>query len=258
MTEKEYNNNDKVITKSMLDEIDNNYKKMSLDIPEPIYDKNGKLKNEKEVKDKLKKILPVIMSLWVANIAITNDNSSKVMINTNTYINAFKSTLKLSKTMITTDEWDKIMVKLLKDRQSKIKIKQVIRGNANILNKQVQDIVNTMYKDGKSWVQTSKELQKQFGYNKNKAKSIAITEKNYYKSEAQLQAIDNISEQVNKIWIHNNLSKDPREPHIEANGQIADNNGYFHVGGFKTKSPQHFGIPSQDINCHCTMRIERK
>ena len=31
--------------------------------------------------------------------------------------------------MITTDEWDKIMVKLLKDRQSKIKIKQVIRGN---------------------------------------------------------------------------------------------------------------------------------
>ena len=71
---------------------------MSLDIPEPIYDKNGKLKNEKEVKDKLKKILPVIMSLWVANIAITNDNSSKVMINTNTYINAFKSTLKLPKT----------------------------------------------------------------------------------------------------------------------------------------------------------------
>src|SRR5574344_605355 len=219
MTEKEYNNNDKVITKSMLDDIDNNYKKMNLDIPKPIYDSKGNLKNKQEVESKLKKILPVIMSLWVANITITNNNSSKVMINTNLYINAFKKDINMVKTMITTDEWDKIMVKLLKDRQSKIKIKQVIRGNANILNKQVQEIVNTMYKDGKSWVQTSKELQKQFGYNKNKAKSIAITEKNYYKSEAQLQAIDNISEKVNKIWIHNNLSKDPRESHIEANGQ---------------------------------------
>src|SRR5574344_1321227 len=167
------------------------------------------------------------------------------MFNINLYFNTFKSN-----TSISTKEWNSIMDKILKDRQSKIKIKQVIKGNANVLNKQVQQTVMDFYRNGKNYKQTSKELQKQFGYNKNKAKSIAITEKNYYKSEAQLQAIDNISEKVNKIWIHNNLSKDPRESHIEANGQIADNNGYFHIGGFKTKSPQHFGIPSQDINCH--------
>jgi hypothetical protein len=113
-----------------------------------------------------------------------------------------------------------------------------------------------MYKDGKNYKQTAKELQKQFGYNKNKAKSIAITEKNYYKSEAQLKAIDSITENVKKIWVYTGIAKEPREEHLQANGQVADKKGYFNIGGNLTKAPQHFGIASEDINCHCTMRIE--
>src|SRR5574344_1324955 len=171
------------------------------------------------------------------------------MFNINLYFNTFKSN-----TSISTKEWNSIMDKILKDRQSKIKIKQVIKGNANVLNKQVQPTVMDFYRNGKNYKQTSKELQKQFGYNKNKAKSIAITEKNYYKSEAQLKASDGLN--IRKTWIHNNLSKEPRDSHVSANGQVADKNGYFHIDNFKTKAPQHFEIPSENINCHCTMRIE--
>lgn len=255
MTEQELNKLDNQETIAMLKEIDANYSSLDLPIAEPKYDKNGELTNEKEVRNSLKLVLPILLTLWAGNIAITTTKSIKIMTNTNLYFNTVKKGLKTPKTTISTKEWNNIMDKLIKNRQNKIKIKQVIRGNANILNKQVQDLVINMYKNGKSWPQTSKELQKQFGYNKNKAKSIAITEKNYYKSEAQLQAIDNISENVKKTWIHNK-AREPREEHQRANGQVADKKGYFHIGGYLTKAPQHFGIASEDINCHCTMRIE--
>ena len=100
-------------------------------------------------------------------------------------------------------------------------------------------------------------MQKQFGYNKSKAKSIAITEKNYYKSEAQLQAIDSISENVKKTWVYTGRAKEPREEHLQADGQVADKKGYFHIGGLKTKAHQHFGRADQDINYHCITRIEK-
>ena len=256
MTEQELNKLDNQETIAMLKEIDANYSSLDLPIVEPKYNKKGELTNEKEVKKSLKLILPILLALWEYNITIVTNKSIKVMTNTNLYVNTLKTGLKLPKTTISVKEWNKIMDKLIKDRQKKIKIKQVIRGNANRLNKQVQDTVLKMYKDGKNYKQTAKELQKQFGYNKNKAKSIAITEKNYYKSEAQLQAIDSISENVKKIWVYTGKAKEPREEHKSANGQVADKNGYFHIGGLKTKAPQHFGRADQDINCHCVMRTE--
>lgn len=255
MTEKEYNSKDKKITLDMYNEISKNYAELDLPIEKPKYDKNGNLTNEKEVKNSLKKILPILILLWSINLAITEDKSIKTMNNTNIYINSLKTASKLGKKSISTKEWNSIVNKLLKDRQKTIKIKQVIRGNANILNKRVQNLVNQMYKDGKSWVQTSKKLQELYEYNEKKAKSIAITEKNYYKSEAQLKAIDNISEDVKKTWIHNR-AREPRESHLFADGQVADKNGYFHIDGLLTQAPQHFGVASQDINCHCTMQIE--
>ena len=255
MTEKELDKLDNQETIAMLKEIDENYSSLDLPIVEPKYNKNGELTNEKEVKKSLKLILPILLVLWERNIAITTTKSIKIMTNTNLYVNTLKTALKQPKTSISVKEWNDIMDKLIKDRQKKIKIKQVIRGNANRLNKQVQDTVLKMYKEGKNYKQTAKELQKQFGYNKNKAKSIAITEKNYYKSEAQLRAIESITENVKKTWIHNRAN-DPREEHLQADGQVADKKGYFHIGGYKTTAPQHFGIASEDINCHCTMRIE--
>lgn len=257
MTEKEYNAKDKKITQEMYNEIAKNYAELDLPIEKPKYDKNGNLINEKSVKNSLKKILPILLVLWGANLDITENKSIEVMNNTNLYINSLKTASKLGKRSISTKEWNSIVNKLLKERQKNIKIKQVIRGNARILNNNVQKLVNDMYKNGKSWVQTSKKLQELYGYNEKKAKSIAITEKNYYKSEAQLQAIDNIKQNVKKTWIHNR-AREPRESHLFADGQVADKNGYFHIDGLITEAPQHFGRADQDINCHCTMRIEIK
>lgn len=248
----------------MLKQIDINYKDLKLPVIEPKYDKDKKLQNEKEIKKKLKQFTIIISTLWLANYTISSNTNKNIISNTFAYYNALKSNVgtfkisiaelkSLSEETISTPKWNKIMDKIILERQNQVKIKQVIKGNVNILNKKVQDTVMQMYKDGKSWPQTQKKLQQEFGYNKNKAKSIAITEKNYYKSKAQLEATKGMK--IKKTWIHNR-AKDPREAHLYADGQVADENGYFHVNGYKALAPQQFGIASEDINCHCTMKIE--
>lgn len=256
MTQREFDKLDKKEQVEMLKEVEEQFN-VDLPIVEPEYDSEGKIKNQKEVDKSLKKVLPIALVIWSLSYAIIKDKCTETMIYTNSFINSLKEAKKLSKTMISDKEWNKIIDKTVKDREKRIKIKQVIKGNANLLNKRVQETVKNGYKNGKNYKQIQKELQRQFGYSKGKAKTIAITERNYYKSSAQLAAIENCSEFVKKTWIHN-PSKMPRDEHSIADGQVADKKGYFSIGGYKTKAPQHFGIASQDISCHCTMKIEMK
>ena len=116
MTEKEYNAKDKKITQEMYNEIAKNYAELDLPIEKPKYDKNGNLTNEKSVKKSLKKILPILLVLWSANLAVAENKSKKVMTNTNLYINSLKTASKLGKKSISTSEWNNIMNTLLKDK----------------------------------------------------------------------------------------------------------------------------------------------
>ncbi len=254
MTQEEYEKIDKRQQIEMLQEIEQQFN-VELPINEPKYDNTGSIINQKEVDESLKKAIPIIIGIWTSIYAIMRNKNIETMTYTNTFINTLKNKAKISKTMITPNEWDKIINQTVLDREKKVKIKQVIQGNANVLNKRVQQTVKNMYKNGNNYIQISKELQKQFGYSYNKAKCVAITERNYYKSSAQLEAIKNCTENIKKTWIHNG-AREPRPEHTAANGQIADKQGYFHIGGFLTEAPQHFGSASQDINCHCTMKIE--
>ena len=254
MTQKEFDKLDKQEQIETLKEVEEQFN-VDLPIVEPKYDDEGNIKNQKEVDNSLKKVLPLALTIWGLSYTVIKSKCTETMIYTNTFINSLKKAKKLSKTMISEKEWNEIIDKTIKDREKRVKIKQVIRGNANLLNKRVQQTVKNGYKNGKSYVQIQKELQRQFGYSKAKAKSIAITERNYYKSSAQLEAIARCSEYVKKTWVHN-PSKNPRDSHVHADGQVADKKGYFKVNGYKTLAPQHFPNVGDNVNCHCTMKIE--
>ena len=92
-------------------------------------------------------------------------------------------------------------------------------------------------------MQTQKELQKQFEYNSQRAKRIAITEKWYYKSEAQLQGAKGLD--VYKFWIHSGKPKEPGPHHKEASKKsvVRGIDAKFKIGDYYTVAPQHFGIP---------------
>lgn len=254
MTEKELEKLDNEETKLLLKEIDTNYASLDLPIVQPKYDKNGNFTNEKEVKKSLLLVLPLLVVLWERNLDIITARSINIMTNTNTFFNFAKKGLKTPKTMITPKEWNVIMDDLIKRRQRQVRIKQVIKGNAKILNRRVQQTVLQMYKDGKNYKQTAKELERLYGFSKGKAKAVAITEKNFYKSEAQLEATKDLN--VKKTWIHTGRGKESRPEHLAANGQVADKKGYFNVGGKHTEAPQHFAQAGENISCHCIMRVE--
>lgn len=239
--------------KQMLNEIDNNYKELGLPEIDPQYDEKGNLTNKKDIDKKIAMFTLLVSALWLKNANII-DKYGVITMNYHFSTIARKKIAKGYTTLITPREWNGIIDKIVKDRAKKVKIKQVIRGNAKRLNKRLQNTVKSMYKQGKSKPQIAKELQKQLGYNAGKAKSIAVTEVNYYKSEAQLEAIKGVP--TRKVWQYNRIAKEPRTHHREANGLVANEDGYFIVGGRKTTAPQHFGIPSEDISCHCTMRVE--
>jgi hypothetical protein len=255
MTEKELEKLDNEETELLLKKIDNNYASLNLPIEPPKYDKKGNLTNEKEVKKSLLLVLPILSVLWERNLEITVSGSMKIMSNNNTFFNFAKKGLKKPKASITVKEWNNIMDELIKKRYKQVKIKQVIKGNARLLNRRVQQTVLQMYREGKNYKQTAKELERLYGYNKNKAKSIAITEKNFYKSEAQLEATKGLN--IKKTWVHTGRGEEARETHKQASGQtVKGHDTMFNVGGVKTIAPQHFGKANQDINCHCIMRID--
>jgi len=249
----------------MLKEITKNY---NLKLPEiePIYE-NGKIQNEKEIKTKFKEILLIISTIWLLNYNTIKKHNKKVEASTYAFYNIIKSRgigkitvaeiTKVSKDTMSSIKWNKIINASLLKRENAIKIKQVMRGNVSILNKQLQKAIITGYKTGKTKPQIAKQISEVMGYNQKKAKSIALTEINYHKSEAQIQATEGLN--ITKTWIHNAGAKEPRESHMNANGQtVRGREAYFNVGGKETQAPQHFGIASEDINCRCTMRIEVK
>ncbi|OGS41363.1 MAG: hypothetical protein A3K77_06310 [Euryarchaeota archaeon RBG_13_31_8] len=75
---------------------------------------------------------------------------------------------------------------------------------------------------------------------------------------------DECNNVVNKLGIETYktwhcIFKNSRDTHKAMHLQIADKEGYFHSSaGGKTKYPGGFGDPSEDINCQCYIRIERK
>ena len=60
---------------------------------------------------------------------------------------------------------------------------------------------------------------------------------------------------VDKEWVYTYESKTMRQTHHSHDGVTSDDNGYFYIDGYKTIGPGHFGVPSQDYNCKCRVRL---
>lgn len=241
----------KINRKELLNNIKANFDEANIVLPEFKY-KDGKIQNAKQIKKRFSTWKLIILALWVKNYeTMIKSNRKQIQLDLD-YGNDLRKEVKapVKKSQAVIDD-------IVDERMQKVKIKNVTNGNAKVFNKRIQNMVKEAYKTGKSKEQTMTLLQKEFEYNEKKAKSIAITERNYYISEAQLRAIEGIEKLVTKKWIHNDIGI-PRPTHLEADGQIADEDGYFHVGEYYVKAPQHFGLPEQDINCHCGMRIDVK
>lgn len=249
MNKQEYESQVKSIVSKLTKDIDKNYN-VKLPIIEPIY-QDGELKNKNDVKKQQSVLTKLIGVIWVANALIMENANRDVSYANFAYYNSVKEQIGLP--IYTRSEINKVIDAFVKDRSNQVKIKQVIEGNAKVLNNRMQKQIKDLYQSGATKVDIQKALKKEFMVNSSKAKTIATTEVNYYKSEAQLKATQGLD--VKKIWRHKR-AKEPRETHLSANGQeVLGHDTKFKVGEYSTVSPQHFGIASEDINCHCEVEI---
>lgn len=96
---------------------------------------------------------------------------------------------------------------------------------------------------------------------KEKLNSFIKRNNNIYQNEAnkvfnirdikRYEHAEKIGLKFKKVWL-STLDLKTRNNHKLLDGQVADKNGYFTIGGNKTLMPKLFGISSEDVNCRCT------
>jgi len=87
-----------------------------------------------------------------------------------------------------------------------------------------------------------------------KSRRIVQTESHRNHMQGKLDADNHAADagvKVSKIWV-STLDDSTREDHQDMDGQEADEDSMFHIGGDSALAPGMFGVPEQDINCRCT------
>ncbi len=111
---------------------------------------------------------------------------------------------------------------------------------------------------GAGYPEMARELKHTLEGDLVKARRIVQTEAHRVKEQARAEAIKHAEEQgvkLKRIW-EATLDGSTRDDHADLDGQEADANGLFWIGGLSAEYPGGFGDPAQDINCRCTVRTE--
>lgn len=111
---------------------------------------------------------------------------------------------------------------------------------------------------GSSYRQMAERLNNTFNRDYSKAIRVVRTETHRVQNQARDRAFDQAKEKgikTRKIWVAT-LDGDTRDTHQDLDGQVADENGYFHYRGMRTRYPGGWGSAEMDINCRCTIRSE--
>jgi hypothetical protein len=70
-------------------------------------------------------------------------------------------------------------------------------------------------------------------------------------AEASHEAAQEAGLDVKKRWSAT-LDSRTRADHAMMDGKYADEEGYFHIGGYAAEQPRMFGVAEQDIHCRCS------
>ncbi len=157
------------------------------------------------------------------------------------------------------NDYDKVLNTSMKESADKIKL------SLETLDKTIRDVVKETI-DGASPDLTNAELRKLIkeqlslefdSISANRTETIAKTTANTGTNATKDGVIEKNG--LIKQWLHSRgASEKPRPHHQQAEGKEADKNGYFTIGGKKTKYPNGFGDPAEDINCNCTIIARKK
>lgn len=105
------------------------------------------------------------------------------------------------------------------------------------------------------WIKLEDDISKVVEKTKKKVKVIQEVEGERIKEEARADAVKEEAKVgvINtKTW-HTVLDASVRDTHMELHGETIPEDGYFKTANGEALHPRGFGIPSEDINCRCTL-----
>ncbi len=154
----------------------------------------------------------------------------------------FKNSIKMVQTGLSDTVYNPqygTLAKLLKDK------------NMAAISKIQQEITQSFIQ-GLSMQEVSTNFKSFFDTETYKAERIARTELTRVANVAQEIAYNDAAEildvPIQKMWVAT-LDLRTRSAHQRLDGQIADEDGYFHSGGSKAKRPGAWGSAAMNINC---------
>lgn len=123
--------------------------------------------------------------------------------------------------------------------------------------KQLRRSLQQGWKKGETQDQLMKRVEKVVGSDEKRIKNIVQHETARMQSLAQIKSIEKAKKQG--VWIKTQwwALRDAvtRPSHRYLHGQKSDEEGYFYVAGARARAPRLFGMPSEDCNCRCYLKI---
>lgn len=178
----------------------------------------------------------------------------------NEYFNLNFIPMMYKKEQLTKYLEDRIWIDALKLNSGKLnldiktQVELILRANAR------EEVIAGVM-EGVPLRELSKTLQERFGVSLVRGNRIALTETHKFYNIGRNDCINESIEYLRKkkinaykVWRHNNIGK-PREDHLEADGQRADEEGFFYVGGEYLQAPGLGTDPANNINCHCSIDL---
>jgi len=166
-----------------------------------------------------------------------------------------KGLINIKKTDKIKEEAQKL-AKLITNRKvaGKTITKRLVINFTNI-KKDCMKIIKAGMSKGRSYQVMASEISKTIGIDKRRALRIAWTEAHRIREESTRKGFDRSKAEGNKFDISWMATKDgkTRPTHVALDGQLADKDGFFYSGEYKTKYPGGFGVAKEDIHCRCTL-----
>lgn len=211
------------------------------------------------------------------NIAELNNEVNNVISSTvkTTAVNSFSSTVNginqameysfvpitINKEGLTTFLSDTLWSDALKNSNAEL-LTSTKREFETVLRANAREEVVSGVAQGKPYREVAKAIKERFDVSATRAKTIAFTETHKAHSYGRNEGVNNAmlaAERLGmtgfKVWRHNAVGK-PRPSHVAADGQHADKDGLFHVGGEAMEAPGLGTDPANNINCHCSVEFK--
>lgn len=147
------------------------------------------------------------------------------------------------------------------------RLNELIKHNYDKSKRGIENIVKSAKSidDIQNYLSTLVKKNKQANSITSNLMRVFRTERTRMSSRMWLKTKEELSKRgiyVKVMWIHTlsnpsimvGSNYHPRDDHMELNGTVEDSNGEFQLSsGVTTKGPGVSGIPSEDINCRCTL-----